>query len=228
MKPPLLEICVEDVESALAACAGGADRIELCENLAVGGITPSSGAIAVACRRVSAPVHVLIRPRGGDFVYSDREYEAMTHDVLAAKAQGAAGVVLGALRTDGSIDRDRVARLAELARPLSITFHKAFDEARDLLEALDDLLALGVDRVLTSGGRGNAEDGLSELHALDQRSQGRIIVMPGGGITMPDVPTFVVAGFPELHIGSAAMTDGRTCAAKVRRLMDIVRGSTLT
>src|SRR3954447_3679785 len=136
LMPVVVEICVQGIESALAAQAGGADRIELCEDLAIGGVTPSAGTIAVACRRLAIPVHVLIRPRGGDFTYTEAEYEVMRHDVEVAKSLGAAGVVIGLLDPARAIDRERTARLIEAARPLCITLHKAFDHAADSIEAL--------------------------------------------------------------------------------------------
>src|SRR4051794_28654989 len=147
-----VEICVGDLESALAAEQGGADRVELCDNLAVGGTTPSAGTIAEACRWLSIPVHVLIRPRAGDFVYSACELAVMRHDIEAAKALGAAGIVLGVLNGERTIDRDQTAALVALARPLSVTFHKAIDQTGDLLQSLDALIALGIDRILSSGG----------------------------------------------------------------------------
>ena len=132
--PLRVEICVANVESAIAAQAGGADRVELCDNLAVGGTTPSAGAIALSCRSLSIPVHVLIRPRGGDFVYTELELAAMRHDIDVAKRLGAAGVVLGVLTADGAVDVERNAELIALARPLTVTFHKAFDQTRDHAE----------------------------------------------------------------------------------------------
>src|SRR5271168_42497 len=148
-----VEICVGDVGSALAAQAGGADRVELCDNLAVGGTTPSAGTIAESCRRLSIPVQVLIRPRAGDFVYTESEIAVMRHDIEIAKTLGAAGVVLGALKPECTIDQATTEGLIALARPLRITFHKAFDQTPAPLEALDTLIELGVERVLTSGGR---------------------------------------------------------------------------
>ena len=138
--PVKVEICVSDVESAVAAEAGGADRVELCDNLSVGGTTPSAGAIALSCRCLSIPVSILIRPRAGDFVYSDLELKAMRHDIMSAKDLGAAGVVLGVLKPDATIDADRTEELAELARPLAVTFHKAIDQVSHPLEAWIDWL----------------------------------------------------------------------------------------
>ena len=160
-----LEVCVPDLESALAAERGGADRVELCDELAIGGTTPPAEAIAAACRRLSIPVHVLIRPRGGDFCYDEAEFQAMLRDVDLAVSLGATGVVFGILNRDGSVDLDRNARLIERARPLSVTFHKAFDEASEPDRAFDDLDRLGVDRLLTSGRAERAVDGLALIEA---------------------------------------------------------------
>ena len=203
--PVTIEICVGDVESAIAAEVGGADRVELCDNLAVGGTTPSAGTIAEACRWLSIPVHVLIRPRGGDFVYSDRELAVMRHDLEAAKALGAAGVVLGVLTAERTVDRDQTAALIAMARPLSVTFHKAIDHTRDLLETLDALIAVGVNRVLTSGGRPSARDGVETLKSLVDRAGDRIAVMAGGRLSADDIETVIQrGGVGEIHLGSAA------------------------
>jgi copper homeostasis protein len=199
-----VEICVGEVESAIAAEAGGADRVELCDNLAVGGTTPSAGTIAESCRRLSIPVHILVRPRAGDFVYSESELAVIRHDIEAAKALGAAGIVLGVLTTDSTIDRDQTATLVALARPLRVTFHKAFDQARDLLEALDALIELNVDRVLTSGGRSTALAGLETLAKLVDRAGDQIAVMAGGSLDFDHLETIIrQGGIREVHLGSA-------------------------
>lgn len=218
-----VEICLQGIESALAAERGGADRIELCEDLAVGGVTPNAGMIAQACRRLAIPIHVIVRPRGGGFVYSEAEYEVMRHDVEAAKALGAAAVVIGLLRPDGTVDRERTARLIEAARPMTVTFHKAFDEAADPFEALDVLMDLGVDRLLTSGQARTAREGLDLLAGLLPRAAGRLAIMAGSGVTMDDIPKLAAAGLREIHIFSSACTDGRTDAEKVRRLVALAR-----
>jgi copper homeostasis protein len=218
-----VEICVRGIASAMAAGEGGADRIELCEDPAVGGVTPGAGTIAVACRRLEIPVHVLIRPRGGDFVYSAAEFEVMRRDVEVAKGLGASGVVLGLLGRGGAVDRRRTARLVEAARPLSVTFHKAFDAARDPFEALEDLVGHGVDRVLTSGRAATAAAGLGLLADLVRRASGRIAVMAGGSVALADVPALIGAGLREIHVGSAACSGGRTDAAAVRRLVEAAR-----
>ncbi len=223
MNRPIVEICVPDIESALAAERGGADRIELCADLAVGGVTPSAGAIAVVCRRLAIPVHGLIRTRGGDFTCSEAEFEAMRHDIGVAKTLGAAGIVSGVLNPDLTVDQDRMAILVVAARPMSVTFHKAFDEIGDAFAALGALSALGIDRVLTSGGRPKAIRALGPLRLLRESHDDRPIIMPGGGITESDLRAFLGAGFREVHIGSAAMTGGRTDADKVRDLVDAAR-----
>jgi copper homeostasis protein len=221
---PLVEICVQGLRSALAAGEGGADRVELCEDLSLGGVTPSAGAVAVACRRLEIPVHVLIRPRGGDFVYGEAEREAMRLDVLSARMSGASGVVLGLLNRDGTVDRDETARLIDAARPLSVTFHQAFDATRSLAEALDVLIGLGVDRVLTSGGASRAIDGLSRLVELDRLAGGRLVILAGGGIAVPEIGAFVAEGLSELHFGSAATMGDRavTNPRAVRRIRERV------
>jgi copper homeostasis protein len=202
--PIKVEICVSDVESGVAAEAGGADRVELCDNLSVGGTTPSAGAIALCCLSLSIPVHVLIRPRAGDFVYSDLEMEVMRHDIQAAKELGAAGVVLGVLKSDATIDVERTAELLAFARPLAVTFHKAFDQVRSLPEALDGLIELGVDRVLSSGGRPTALEGVETLGALVARAKGRLVVMAGGQLDRSSLAQVVRRGnVREVHLGSA-------------------------
>jgi copper homeostasis protein len=213
--PTTVEICVSDVVSAIAAQVGGAHRVELCDNLAVGGTTPSAGAIALACRSLSIPVQVLIRPRAGDFVYSAIELAEMEHDIEVAKNRSAAGVVLGVLKPDATIDADRVAELIAVARPMTVTFHKAFDQVRDQFEALETLIALGVDRILTSGGRPTALEGVSTLAALVARAEGRVIIMAGGRLDADSLPRVIRQGHVgEVHLGSAVtgMSAGATHA----------------
>lgn len=218
-----VEICVQGIESALAALAGGADRIELCEDLAVGGVTPSLGTVAVACRRLAIPVHVLIRPRGGDFVYSEAEFEVMQHDVAIAKSLGAVGVVIGLLKPDRSLDQTRLAQLIAASHPMDVTFHRAFDEMDNPLEVVDELIGLGVDRILTSGGGVRAVDGLARLAELSRRTAGRIAIAAGGRITEADLSAFLQADLKGIHIGSAVCTGDRIDANKVRRIVEVVR-----
>jgi copper homeostasis protein len=180
--------------------------------LLVGGTTPSAGAIAEACRRLAISVHVLIRPRAGDFLPSPAEIAAMRHDIETAKRLGASGVVLGLLRTDGTIDADATARLCDLARPLSVTFHKAFDQVPDQDEALETLISLGVDRLLTSGCRPSAMEGRPVLRRLVERSRGRIAILAGGHLTWENLPAVIAeTGVREVHLGSA-VTRGMTSA----------------
>ena len=219
MMGAVVEVCVESVESALAAAAGGADRVELCVHRAVGGESPGDEATARACEALTIPVHVLIRPHAGDFLGRGDEFATMRRQIAGAKAAGASGVVLGLLRADGSVDRVRTAELAALARPLSVTFHKAFDLARDPFEALDALIALGIDRVLTSGQAATARQGLSVLSTLVRRGEGRIVVMAGGAITPADLPSLRVSGVTEIHVGSCVAPDGMTEADRVRALV---------
>lgn len=198
------EICLTGIESALAAQAGGADRIELCDNLAQGGTTPSLGMITQVRQRLNIPVHVIIRPRGGDFCYSAAEFAVMRQDVLAAKQAGVDGVVLGILLPDGTIDKPRCRELIQLARPLSITFHRAFDMTPDPFAALDDLLGLGVDRLLTSGQEKTAVHGQALIRDLQRRVGEQLVIMAGGGITAQNAPGLLAAtGIHELHAGSS-------------------------
>lgn len=199
-----IEVCIDSVESALTAQEAGADRVELCQNLFEGGTTPSSGMIQQVRSRVSLGVQVIIRPRGGDFLYSDLEYEVMKDDILRAKSLGADGIVLGLLNADGTVDRDRTAALIELSRPLNITFHRAFDMTRDLFEALETLIELGVERVLTSGAEPTVWDGVDTVRELVQRAGDRIIILPGGGIHERNVEKIVAAtGVKEIHASAS-------------------------
>ena len=204
----LVEACVDTVESARAAEAGGAGRLELCDNLFEGGTTPSAGLMAVVRERVGIPVHVLVRPRGGDFLYDEDEIRVMLGDIAFAKEVGVAGVVLGALFPDGAVDDRSTRLLVEAARPLSVTFHRAFDLVRDPFEALDTLMALGVDRVLTSGGAPTAIEGLETLAALAWRSEGRGTIIAAGGITEHSVSRVIhEAGVSEVHVRASKRRD---------------------
>jgi copper homeostasis protein len=200
-----VEICVGDVASAIAAELGEADRVELCDNLVVGGTTPSAGTIAESCRRLSIPVHVLIRPRAGDFIYSEPELAVMRHDIEVAKALGAAGVVLGVLTPEAVIDRELTAALIAMARPMRVTFHKAFDQTPEPLGALDILIDLGVERVLTSGGRPTAFEGIEALASLVERARDKIAVMAGGRLSTSNLEAVIRRSrVSEVHVGSAA------------------------
>jgi copper homeostasis protein len=201
-QPLLLEICLDSVESAIAAQQGGANRVELCDNLIEGGTTPSAGTIALARQNIEIGLNVIIRPRGSDFYYSDVEFEVMKFDIEQAKQLGANGVVIGLLAPDGSVDVARTGVLVELARPLSVTFHRAFDMARDPYEALEKLISLGIDRILTTGQESSALEGLDLITDLVQQAAGRIIIMPGlsGGISELNLKKIVTqSGVKEIH-----------------------------
>jgi len=204
----LLEACVDSVESALAAQSGGADRVELCEDLLEGGTTPSAGMIEVCQERLHIPLHVLVRPRGADFVYSDVEIEVMQRDIALARRLGVAGVVLGALRPDGTIDTERTKALIGAARPMSITFHRAFDFTPDADDALDTLMRLGIERVLTSGQAPMAVQGMQTLTRLVSRAEGRIIVLAGGGLSEENITTVAEqTGVREVHVRATALLE---------------------
>jgi copper homeostasis protein len=183
----VLEICVESLDRAAAAERGGAHRIELCADLSSGGITPSAGLMQVARRDLRIPIHILIRPRAGNFFYTDREFEVMETDIRMAKQLGMDGVVLGLLDEKRQVDVRRTARLVKLAHPLPVTFHRAFDLCHDLPASLEEVIETGAARILTSGGEARAIEGLALLANLVTAAAGRIVVMPGGGIAVNDV-----------------------------------------
>jgi copper homeostasis protein len=196
----ILEICADSVESAVAAEAGGAHRIELCSSLLEGGVTPSTGLISTVRNRLSIDLYLMIRPRGGDFCYSADEFETMERDVLSAKQLGANGIVFGILHENGDVDIARARKLVEIARPLRTTFHRAFDMSRDLTKSLTDVIETGADRVLTSGGEQNVEDGIPAIAQLVQTGNGRISIMAGGGITESNVRGIIEqTGVEEVH-----------------------------
>jgi copper homeostasis protein len=183
----VLEICVESVACAVAAERGGAHRIELCGDLPAGGITPSSGLMRVARKNLGLPIHVIIRPRSGNFVYSVPEFEIMKDDIRTAKQLGMNGVVLGILDAKGNVDVERTKRLVDLAHPLPVTFHRAFDVSGNLGESLESVIQTGAHRILTSGGRRSATEHLAGLSQLVKAAEGRIAIMPGGGINARNV-----------------------------------------
>lgn len=206
---PLIEVCIEGPDAAVAAARGGADRVELCASLLEGGLTPSLGVLRATLAAVAIPVMAMVRPRGGDFLYSDLEFAAMRDDVACIRREGAAGVVIGCLTPDGTVDIDRVTALVAAARPLSVTFHRAFDMARDPAAALEALIARGVDRVLTSGQRPTALAGLPMLRALVAQAAGRIAVMGCGDLTPDNIAAVAAAGLRELHFAALRDTSSR-------------------
>jgi len=206
---PRVEVCVESAEGALAAQKGGADRVELCANLLEGGTTPSAGAIEIARRDLTIELAVMIRPRGGDFCYSDAEFEVMRRDVEFAKSSRADTVVFGILLEDGQIDKERTAVLAAAARPLKVTFHRAFDMTRDPYTALEDLIALGIDRVLTTGQQNSLLEGIDLISELVKRAGNRIVVMPGGDIGRYIRKVLNLTGAREVHIIGQTIIESR-------------------
>jgi copper homeostasis protein len=216
----LIEACVDAIDAALEAERGGAGRLELCGELLQGGVTPSAGLIGAVRERVKIPLFVLIRPRTGDFLYSADERDVMLRDIAMAKSLGADGVVIGALTANGDVDADTIRKLIDAARPMQVTFHRAFDFARDQGAAMNDLLALGVDRVLTSGGATNAMEGAASLKRLVARADGAMTILAGGSITASNVADVVrLSGVHEVHLRAAVRVES---AMKHRR-----RGVTL-
>lgn len=203
MKRAVLEVSVEGVDGLLVAQRNRADRVELCASVLEGGITPSIGMVRVALRQATVPVFVIVRPRGGDFLYSEAEFAAMCEDVEALQQLGVAGIVSGCLTAHGEVDAVRTAELLRLAKPMSFTFHRAFDMVREPLEALEILIKLGVDRVLTSGQSAHALEGLANLTLLGKAAGGRIIVMPCGGLRAVNIAqVYRETGLHEMHFAA--------------------------
>ena len=201
-----LEICANSYQSALNAQKAGAHRIELCSELAVGGITPNYGLLEKVARQLSIETFVLIRPRSGDFTYSDEEFEIMKTNIRLCKDLGFSGIVSGVLHTDNTIDIDRTQELIEIAKPLSFTFHRAFDWTPNPKEALQQLIDLGVNRVLTSGQNVSAEKGIALLKDLSELGKGKIGILPGGGISKNSASLFLKEGFLEIHASASSKT----------------------
>jgi copper homeostasis protein len=204
----ILEICIDSVESALAAQEGGAARVELCADLDHGGTTPDISLIRSVRERISIPLHVMIRPRPGDFCYTSQEFGEMEREIEKAKELRVDGVVFGLLTERGEIDAGRTRNLLELARPLSVTFHRAIDESADLRRALDELKVIGADRVLTSAGKGDILQNAGLLGELVRRSDGKPTIMAGGGVNFENVREIVNrSNVREVHTLSAVLKD---------------------
>jgi copper homeostasis protein len=224
----LLEISVESLEGATAAERGGADRIELCGELSLGGITPSAALMSAAREQLHLPILVMIRPRGGDFVYSDEEFAEMKRAILRAKEAGMHGVVLGILTQGRGVDIERTSELIEVAWPLPVTFHRAFDDAADLRRALEDVVQTRAARILTSGGAAGALAGAAVLAELVAAADDRIIIVPGAGTNAENVAEVLQkTGASEIHSGlSSAMPYGsrdyKKFEAEVRKLAELV------
>lgn len=203
MAKPLIELCVEGIDGFLAAQEAGADRVELCASLMEGGLTPSLATIRAAVKAAKIPVHVIIRPRGGDFLYSQAEFDSMVEDVRALREEGVAGVVIGCLTPDGRIDEARTKALVEAARPMSVTCHRAFDMTADAHAALEALVRCGVDRVLTSGQRDTAVDGIAILKSAVEQAAGRIVIMGCGALDAGNIRKVRdETGLAEMHFAA--------------------------
>jgi len=195
----LLEVAVFNIQSALQAQSAGADRLELCENPYDGGTTPSFGMLKTIIEKISIPVFPIIRPRGGDFLYSDEEYEVMKKDILLCKELGFKGAVLGLLHIDGSIDIERTKKLVDSAYPLQITFHRAFDRAKNPMKSLEQLIQAGCARILTSGQKPNVGNALNMIKDLIEQASNRIIILPGSGVRSNNLEKIMQTGAKEYH-----------------------------
>lgn len=209
MAAPLLEICVDSLEGALAAASAGADRLEVCSDLIVGGTTPSMGLLRAVRAAVDIPLVALVRPRPGDFHHGDGELRVMEEDLQACLGEGIEGAAIGVLATDGTYDRQAMERLARAGEGLELVAHRAFDLARDPLDRLEELVQMGYRRVLTSGGEARALDGAPLLARLVQAAAGRIEVLAGGGVREEDVVELVQAsGVSQVHASASRWNDG--------------------
>lgn len=206
----VIEICAGSVESAIAAAHGGAQRIELCSALSEGGLTPSQAMIEYVKSNLKILTFVLIRPRSGDFSYSRAEFEVMKSDIFSAKVKGADGIVTGMLNTDGTIDTCRMKEIVEMAHPMPVTFHRAFDLTRDPYEALEEIIGLGCHRILTSGQASGAIEGVELISELVNKAGSRIIIMPGGGINTSNLrELFAKTGAAEFHLSAVSPVNSR-------------------
>jgi copper homeostasis protein len=209
MPETLIEVCVTSAESALNAEKGGALRVELVDNLIEGGTTPSAGTITELRKRLTIGLYVMIRPRGGDFCYSDLEFEIMREDVKMARKLGADGVVAGILNPNGTIDKERMAALRETANGIGFTCHRAIDMTKDKFEALEDIISIGADRILTSGGKNKAPDGSGLINELIRKADGRIVIMPGSGVNEETIGNLkITTGANEFHVTGRSLYPG--------------------
>ncbi len=208
-KTVLVEIAAHSVQAAMAAQRGGAHRVELFSNPLEGGVTPSTGLIEVVRERLSIPLHVLIRPRGGDFCYDQAELDAMHRDIAVAKRIGADGVVFGVLEPEGSVNVELTRQLVQAARPISVTFHRAIDMCQDVLDAIQKVIDCGADRVLTSGGAATASDGIPMLNSMVERAGSRLTVIAAGGVRPGNVRSIIQhSGAREVHAGLRSRARG--------------------
>ena len=208
----IIEVCAESYEYAVKAEKAGADRIELCKDLHLDGLTPDYESAKKTIDKLSIPVFILIRPRDGDFVYSNEEFKLMKSDIVKFKEMGCKGIVSGVLSNDKSIDIERTQELVELSKPLEFTFHRAFDVVTDPFKEIENLIELGIERVLTSGQKDKAIEGLKLLKELKEKVKNRIKIMPGSGITIDNFKKF--NSFGEIH---GSFTNGLKAVASLKR-----------
>ena len=199
-----IEVCAFSLESCLAAEKGGASRIELCGSIYEGGTTPSAGLIQIAKQRVSIEIHAMIRPRGGDFCYSEDEISVMEADIRMAKQLGCEGIVLGILQPNGQVNITQTKALVTLAKPMQVTFHRAIDMTPDYSKALENIIEAGCDRILTSGQKNTAIEGIENIKKLVKEANGRIEIMAGSGVNADNARTFIHAGVNALHLSGKA------------------------
>jgi copper homeostasis protein len=202
----ILEICANSYQSAINAQKSGADRIEICSELSVGGVTPSYAVLKKISKEITIPIHVLIRPRSGDFYYSDDEIKIIKQDIKLCKELGFNGIVSGVLNKDNSININTTKELVELSKPLTFTFHRAFDCVSNPKQSLEDLIEIGVNRILTSGLKQKAEQGIEILKELHQLAKNKIIIIPGSGINATNIHLFKENGFKEIHTSASKIT----------------------
>ncbi len=220
-----IEICVDSVESAVNAQAAGANRIELCNSLFEGGTTPSSGIISSARENLSIDLHVIIRPRGGDFLYSDHEYDIMRRDIEICGEYGVNGIVIGILRLDGEIDIERTAKLTELAQPMTTTFHRAFDMCTDPFRGLQNVISSGANRLLTSGQKNIAAEGTELINELIKKASSKIIIMPGSGIDESNIEQIAKGtGATEFHLSGMKLIESNMTVRRDFVIIDRISG----
>lgn len=204
-----IEIPVFNIESAILAAKSGADRIELCSGLVGGGVTPSKGAFDIARKKIDIPIHVMVRPREGDFLYSETEIEVMKNDIIYAKQIGMDGVVIGCLTPQGKVDVDLLNYLCDIAYPMQVTFHRVIDKTVDIFEAAESVLSTGCTRILTSGGYNTVTKGFSNIEKLHKLFGDKIIILPGGGVNVDNYLLFKEIGIKEIHFSARHEVDGK-------------------
>lgn len=216
----IIEICANGYQSAMNAQKSGADRIELCSELAVGGLTPSYGLIKKIKDDLEIPVHVLVRPRSGNFTYSEEEFEIIKNDINICKQLGCEGIVSAVLNDDNTIDVARTKELVELSKPMSFTFHRAFDWVQNPIDELEQLITCNVNCILTSGQQNEAIKGLDLLKKLKDKAKNRIEIMPGGGVNINNILTFKKANFTQIHFSATTLVKSKN---KVKVSMNSAR-----